>query len=133
MQKILCADPDSFQLYTFQIDSNQIIREKNVPVWFHKKVIKEINEMKSVLKLDNGFWLCESNQLQKFNFKKKLLFLNNNYQIKMICVFFIFIVLNFWNYHIFLRYQGNFFFKVLIIKNKFKRSSFIIIHLFFIL
>lgn len=81
MKKLLCADPDSLQLYTLQMDSNKISREKNVPDSFRGKVIKEINEMKSVLRLDNGFWLCEAKELQRFQQIKKCIYTIKNSKI----------------------------------------------------
>lgn len=67
---IVCADPSSRQVYTYNINHKQIIIEDNVPAAYRELVSKEIDSLFSVINLNHNFWIARSREAVTYRHRK---------------------------------------------------------------
>ena len=57
---LICADPDSYQIYTLNMNTNQIRLEFDVDPRYRERAKTAIDSIESLLKLRTGNWLTVS-------------------------------------------------------------------------
>lgn len=67
---LLCVDPDSSQIYTLNISTSEVHVEKDAPQFIRDSVEKTINDILSLVQLNDASWLCESKNSQKYRRRK---------------------------------------------------------------
>lgn len=62
---LLCVDPDSHQIYTLNLITNEVHIEKDAPPYIRKSALKTIDDIETLLHLNDASWLCESKNFQR--------------------------------------------------------------------
>ena len=63
---LICVDPDSYQIYTFNRRDNDFTLEDIVPEEYREKAKQDIKQIKSKLMFDQGVWMFESAQSKEY-------------------------------------------------------------------
>ncbi|CAD8088033.1 unnamed protein product [Paramecium primaurelia] len=67
---LICADPDSGQIYTLNINTNEVRIEYDVDQDYRQKALQAIQQIESMLKLKTGTWLMASKQIDQYRRRK---------------------------------------------------------------
>jgi phosphatidylinositol-4,5-bisphosphate 3-kinase len=67
---LICVDPDSQQIYTLNINTNEIRIESDVDIDYRKKAEAAIKNIDSMLNLKNGQWLMATKEIDHYRRRK---------------------------------------------------------------
>ncbi len=67
---LICVDPDSNQIYTLNLTTNEVVIETDVPEAYRKRSTECIKDLNNLLKLNSSSWLTENKGALRYRRRK---------------------------------------------------------------